>query len=233
MMIQTKATKEMWTNIYKALTALNAENVEIRASKDGWRVNQTDPSRVGMVSIKIPDIAFASYECQDCAIAIPMAALKSMLAVFDSEIETTVDEKGLLTMKAGNIRRTCRTVEVQDEPKIPGIQCTVSAQINATKLLKVMSISDYTDYITVRSSEKGLQFETAGDTDSTEIDYPMEGLETAQAAYPLEYIRPIIASLPSDVMISFADDYPCMIAVEEPFSIRFLLAPRIEDSAQE
>ena len=229
MMIQTTATKDLWTSIHKALTALSAENIEIRADASGWRINQTDAARVGMVSIKIPTTAFKSYECQECNVAIPTAKLKGMLAVLDGDIETIVDDGGMLTMKAGGIRRTCRTVEVQDEPKIPGIQCTVSAQIDATKLLKVMSVSDYTDHITVQSSDKGLKFETAGDTDSTEIDYEMGGLESAKATYPLDYIRPIIGSLPSDIMIAFGNDYPCMISVEQPFSIRFLLAPRIED----
>lgn len=229
MMIQTTATKDMWMNIYKTLSALNAENAEIRATKDGWRINQTDPARVGMVSIRIPDTAFKSFECQECNVAIPIAKLKAMLAVLDSEIEATVGDDGTLTMKSGTIRRTCRTVEVQDEPKMPGLTCTVSAQIDATRLLKVMSVSDYTDHITVRSSETGIVFETAGDTDSTEIEYAMEGLESATAMYALDYIRPIIASLPSELMISFATDFPCMISVEQPFSIRFMLAPRIEE----
>lgn len=228
MSIHVKIEKEYLNAIYKAATAIGAENVGFIVTDEGWSMAQADPSHVSMVSIQIPKSAFIEYECTPGNVAIPTANLKSMLSVLDGQIEIFAGEDGRMTMKAGTIRRTTRTLAADESPKMPNLQPTIRASIDTAVLRKVIGTSDYTDYITVKSNDRGFTFTTSGDTDSTDLEIPAEGLGEARSGYPLDMFDKIISSIQSPVIFEMDKDYPCRISREEPFRIQFMLAPRIE-----
>ena len=228
MSIHVRIEKEHLNAIYKAATAIGAENVGFNITDEGWTMAQADPSHVSMVSIQIPKGVFLEYDCTPGNVAIPAANLKSMLSVLDGQIEIFAGEDGRMTMKAGTIRRTTRTLAADESPKMPNLDLNVKASIDTAVLRKVIGTSGYTDYISVKSSDKGLTFITSGDSDSTDLEYPMEGLESASAAYPLDMFDRIMSALQSPVNFEIATDHPCRIYRQEPFRIEFMLAPRIE-----
>lgn len=229
MSIHVKIEKEHLNAIYKAASAIGAENVGFIVTDEGWSMAQADPSRVSMVSIRIPKESFLEYECTPGNVAIPAANLKSMLSVLDGQVEIFAGEDGRMTMKAGNIRRTTRTLAADESPKMPNLNLDVKATIDTTVLRKVISTSSYTDYISVKSSPNGITFVTSGDSDSTDLDIPVEGLPEASSAYPLDMFDRIVSSLQSPVGFEISTNHPCRIYRDEPFRIEFMLAPRIEE----
>ena len=228
MSIHVKIEKEYLNAIYKAASAINTENIGFVIDDQGWKLSQTDPSRISMVSIQIPKEAFIEYDCTPGNVAIPTANLKSMLSVLEGQIEIFAGEDGRMTMKAGNIRRTTRTLAAEEFPRMPNLNLDVKASIDTTVLRKVISTSSYTDYITVKSSPKGLTFITSGDSDSTDLDIPAEGLPAATAGYPLDMFDKIMSALQSPVNFEISTNHPCRIYRDEPFRIEFMLAPRVE-----
>jgi DNA polymerase III sliding clamp (beta) subunit (PCNA family) len=97
------------------------------------------------------------------------------------------------------------------------------------------------DSVVFQASPGLFRMSTKGDMSSTELELKKgeDGMVNAEvdgnlrARYPLEYLKKMIkaAKLSDNVVLEFGTDYPMRLAFKDTdkISLRFILAPRVED----
>jgi len=187
---------------------------------------------VAMVSMEVLGDAFTDYDMEDCKLCIPATKLKSMLAVMGDDIEMTVNE-GRITMKSGSIRRSTQS-EVMDDKnvRVPDVDLPNVATIDLSDMRRTFTTSgEFTDHVTFRMGADGMLVSAQGDVDELSWECPTavsaDG-ESHSASYTLDYIVDALRNLPTTVTLRMSDDYPLVLEANEPFHLRYILAPRIE-----
>ncbi|MBI4017572.1 MAG: DNA polymerase sliding clamp [Candidatus Aenigmarchaeota archaeon] len=220
-----------------------------RADKDGLSFVATDRAIVAVVDFKLDKSIFEVYEVSG---TVKMGVnIDSFLQILrrtgsDDKLELSLsdDESKLgIKMIGETTRRFSMPLLEITEGEVPSpdaLEFTTKMQIRTPVIEEgVNDAAIVSDSIIVESEEAALVMHTDGDSSSAELRVDKNGGllsltgKPSRARYPLDYLKKMVkAGRIADVAtLSFGKDFPMRLEFVNPekASIRFLLAPRVED----
>ena len=220
-----------------------------KADSEGIAFNATDRAIVAVVDFRLDKSIFEVYEVSGTVkmgvnIDNLLQILRRAGGADKLELSLSDDESKLgIKMVGETVRRFSMPLLDIQEGEVPSpdaLEFTTKLQVR-TPVIEA-GISDaaiVSDSLVFETEDSALLMKTDGDSSSTEMRVDKNGGllsltgKTSRARYPLDYLKKMVkAGRIADVAtLSFGKDFPMRLEFVNPekASIRFLLAPRVED----
>ena len=216
--------------------------VRIKVNKEGVSILAIDPANVAMISLKMPNAAFAEFEVEnDEVLGVSLESLKAVLR--------RCSARGVLVMKReentlkieiqDKIKRefNLALIEIEDEEKeIPVLEFTSKIEMASADFSEAIEdcsvVSDSCSFV---SEPDKFVIQGKGSLNSFKSEFSSDELniqaQEATSKYSLEYLQKIAKAtkITDKAVINFSTDYPLKIEFNTPFiELSFILAPRVE-----
>jgi proliferating cell nuclear antigen len=216
--------------------------VKIKVKKEGISIMAIDPANVAMVSFKLPNTAFSTFEIDgDEVLGVSLDNLKAVLrrCSVKSQLVLKIDENTLKLEIHDKIRKefNLALIDVEGEEKeTPSLDFTSKVEISSDAFAEAIEdcavVSDSCSFITEPDKfiikGKGSLNSFKSEFSSDEVNLQAE---QAHSKYSLEYLQKIIKAtkITEKTILHFSNDYPLKLDFITPFiELSFILAPRVE-----
>ncbi len=220
-----------------------------KVNQNGLSLLCPDRTMVAVVDLKIPSSAFDEFQAEgEDEIGINMASLVDVIKRIKSTdnviIQSGKDNRVSINLEGKGKRKfKLSLLEVKTEnPPIDQLKFTGKVELRSDVLEDSIADAEIiSDSLVIQASPNVFRITTKGDTSSTELELRKgeEGLINIEAAddlrsrYPIEYLKKMIkaAKISENATLEFGTDYPMRLgfADVDRISLRFVLAPRVED----
>ncbi|QQG39974.1 MAG: DNA polymerase sliding clamp [Candidatus Aenigmatarchaeota archaeon] len=220
-----------------------------KADKDGISFNATDRAIVAVVDFKLDKNVFEVYEVSGTIkmglnVDSLLQILKRAGAKDKLELSLSDDESKLNVKMVGETTRKFSMplldITEGEVPSPDNLDFSTKLQIRTPVIEEgVSDAAIVSDSLVFESEDDALVMRTDGDSSSAELRVDKNGGllslngKPARSRYPLDYLKKMIrgARIADVASISFGKDFPMRIEFINPekASMRFLLAPRVED----
>lgn len=220
-----------------------------KVSQNGLSLLSPDRTMVAVVDFNIPSSAFDEFSVEGVhEIGLNMSSLVDVIKRIKSTdkviIQSGKDNRVSINLE-GNGKRKFKLslLDIKTEkPPIDQLKFTGRIELKSGLLEDAIADAEIVaDSLVMQASPDIFKISTKGDISSTELELRkgdeglinMEVADTIRARYPLEYLKKMIkaAKISDNVTLEFGTDYPMrlgFVAVDK-ISLRFILAPRVED----
>jgi proliferating cell nuclear antigen len=245
---KTRSSEE-WKAVSSAISTL-VDEATFEASAEGVSFRGMDPSHVALIDINWPNTTFDSYEC-DTSInfGVRIDEFSKLMKRADKKdfVEISVGADSMLYIKISNGYQREYKMRLIDSTvsstPLPKLNFNSKATLSASAFDKILTdVQVVSEYITIESAEKRLQF--VGKGESGEVDIILgsgnEGLEEinvkeeSKSTYSLDYLSKIskaISTSGGSISVEYSSKMPLRLEfrIANVGRIHFYLAPRVQD----
>lgn len=245
---KTRSSEE-WKAVSSAISTL-VDEATFEASAEGVSFRGMDPSHVALIDINWPNTTFDSYEC-DTSInfGVRIDEFSKLMKRADKKdfVELSVGADSMLYIKISNGYQREYKMRLIDSTvsstPLPKLNFNSKATLSASAFDKILTdVQVVSEYITIESAEKRLQF--VGKGESGEVDIILgsgnEGLEEinvkeeSKSTYSLDYLSKIskaISTSGGSISVEYSSKMPLRLEfrIANVGRIHFYLAPRVQD----
>jgi len=233
--------------VLKAVLAVTIDCL-MSFDKDGIRIRMIDPSNAAMIDLNMPSgIAFETFDAEEGDIAVDARQVLEKTTTFDNDTVLTVsfDAHTKKIKVVGDGARygisTMPTTSVRKVPTIPDLDLPLEVEMDASRFKQMIKRAGLvSDHILVGYTDADAFFVAAeGDTDNFQqntVDQPCKMIykTVLETLYSLEMIDPMAKIATGPVNIRLGGNLPLTMSfVLEDVDIMYLLAPRIEKTAED
>ena len=138
-MLRVTAKQQLVREIVEVLSVLN-EEAKIIWGENGLIVTIVDGSHVALLSAKIGNECFETYEVEPVDIGLELGKMKDLLSLGGSDlVEIDYDQAvGMMNVRIGSVLRILRGLDTStmDNPSLPDLEFNSRATIESEKLSK-------------------------------------------------------------------------------------------------
>lgn len=232
--------------VLKAVLAVNTDCV-LAVSDSGITIRMIDPSNAAMIAVDMAPPSFDTFDAEEGDIAVDTREILEKTTTFDPATVLTVsfdnhNKKIIVTGEGARYGIATMPISaVRKVPNIPNLDLPVEVEVDAAQFRKMVKRAGLvSDHIMIGYSTADEFFVSAeGDTNNFKQDtlqnpckiiYKSE-LETL---YSLDMIEPMVKIATGLMNIRLGRDLPMIMVFDlEGVEITFLLAPRIEKTAED
>jgi len=232
---------KIFSEIISIISELVLE-VRVKVKGEGVSIVAVDPANVAMVSFKLPNTFFSSFEVsKDEILGVSLESLKAVLrrCKAGSMLIISREESSLKLEIVDKIKRefNLALIEVEGEEKeVPSLEFTSKIEMSSSDFAEAIEdsivVADACSFV---SKPDRFSIEAKGALNSFKAEFSSDEVniesEEARAKYSLEYLQKMIKAtkLTDKVKINFSSDYPLRLDFSAPyFELSFILAPRVE-----
>jgi proliferating cell nuclear antigen len=235
------------------------EDVCFECEANGISLQAMDVSHVSLIAMELPSDTFATYNCPShvsLSFSVETLATKILRSAGSNDelsIRTGSTHEDIeIQINSPNQDKSTRfrlkPVDIAPETvSIPDHTYRARLQLNSQAMNQlVKSLSEVSDSVSVRCTEGSIAFSVADASveatttfnagfgpESADDEVEVDVTESCRVAYALRYLKAISAAagLASRVSLSFSPHFPLLVeyALTEGGSVRFYLAPKVED----
>ncbi len=220
-----------------------------KVSQNGLSLLCPDRTMVSVVDFSMPSSAFDEFQADgEEEVGLNMSSLVDVIKRIKSTdkviIQSGKDNKVSITLEGNGVRKfKLSMLDLKTEtPPIDQLKFPGRIELKSEVLEEGIADADIiADSLVMQATPDMFRLSTKGDTSSAELELRkgQEGMLNMQASdsirsrYPLEYLKKMIkaAKISGSTVLEFGTDYPMRLgfAVVDKVSLRFILAPRVED----
>jgi len=236
-----------WRYIVESLATL-IDEANFIFTPEGLRLRALDPSRIAMVNLELPSIAFEEYSCdQETKAGISFEDLTKVLkrGRADEKVEFSVEGGRLRVKIIGKASRTFSLPLIDvagEELPLPKISFTVTAKLLSDTLKDAIGdVELVSDSVRMEAVEECLKVKASSDKGEVEVSFDKESgalieydvAEPSSASYSVSYLSDMIKkakALADIATLQFSTNKPLSLTFELTGGgkLSYFLAPRIE-----
>ncbi len=240
------------TDLIKNSIPIIAEIIDegvFKINQNGLSLLSPDRTMVSVVDFNVPSAAFEEFKVEgEEELGVNLSSLVDVIKRIKSSdkvvIQSGKENRINITIEGNGKRKfELSLLEIKTE-KPPIDQLKFSGRVELKSGVLEEGIADaeiVADSVVLQASPGLFRMSTKGDISSAELELKkgedgmvsIEADNNIRARYPLEYLKKMIkaAKLSKNVMLEFGTDYPMRLGFRDvdKVSLRFILAPRVED----
>jgi proliferating cell nuclear antigen PCNA len=240
------------TDLIKNSIPIIAEIIDegvFKINQNGLSLLSPDRTMVSVVDFRMPSTAFDEFKTDgEEELGMNLASLVDVVKRIKGSdrviIQSGKENRINITVEGGGRRKfELSLLDIKTE-KPPIDQLKFSGKIEMKSGVLEEGVADaeiVADSVVLQASPGVFRMSTKGDVSSAELELKkgeqglasIEAEGNVRARYPLEYLKKMIkaAKLSEKVTLEFGTDYPMRIGFSDvdKISLRFILAPRVED----
>jgi proliferating cell nuclear antigen len=240
------------TDLVKNSIPIIAEIIDegvFKINQNGLSLLSPDRTMVSVVDFNIPSSAFEEFKVEgEEELGVNLASLVDVIKRIKGSdnviIQSGKENRVNITIEGNGKRKfELSLLDIKTE-KPPIDQLKFSGKVEMKSAVLEEGVADaeiVADSVVLQASPGLFRMSTKGDISSAELELKKgeDGMVNIQAdnniraRYPLEYMKKMIkaAKLSQNVMLEFGTDYPMRLGFidVDKVSLRFILAPRVED----
>ena len=222
-MLRVTAKQQLVREIVEVLSVLN-EEAKIIWGENGLLVTIVDGSHVALLSAKIGNECFETYEVEPVEIGLELGKMKDLLSLGGSDlVEIDYDEAvGMMNVKIGSVLRILRGLDTStmENPSLPDLEFNSRATIDSEKLSKSLRaakfVGELVDFSIDNNQLRVSVQSEAGEGVNVKFESGELGelscSEASQSTYSLQFLEPLTRKLASgftdEISLQFQEKYP-------------------------
>ena len=222
-MLRVTAKQQLVREIVEVLSVLN-EEAKIVWGENGLVVTIVDGSHVALLSAKIGNECFETYEVEPVDIGLELGKMKDLLSLGGSDlVEIDYDNAvGMMNVRIGSVLRILRGLDTStmDNPSLPDLEFNSRATIDSEKLSKSLRAAKFVGELVDFSIDNN-QLRVSVQSEAGEgVNVKFESGELgelscsapSQSTYSLQFLEPLTRKLASgitdEITLQFQEKYP-------------------------
>tara|TARA_A100001234_G_C12502632_1_gene332545 strand:+ start:27 stop:773 length:747 start_codon:yes stop_codon:yes gene_type:complete len=222
-MLRVTAKQQLVREIVEVLSVLN-EEAKIIWGENGLLVTIVDGSHVALLSAKIGNECFETYEVEPVEIGLELGKMKDLLSLGGSDlVEIDYDEAvGMMNVRIGSVLRILRGLDTStmENPSLPDLEFNSRATIDSEKFSKSLRAAKFVGELVDFSIDNN-QLRVSVQSEAGEgVNVKFESGELAelscseasQSTYSLQFLEPLTRKLASgftdEISLQFQEKYP-------------------------
>ena len=222
-MLRVTAKQQLVREIVEVLSVLN-EEAKIIWGENGLIVTIVDGSHVALLSAKIGNECFETYEVEPVDIGLELGKMKDLLSLGGSDlVEIDYDQAvGMMNVRIGSVLRILRGLDTStmDNPSLPDLEFNSRATIDSEKLSKSLRaakfVGELVDFSIDNNQLRVSVQSEAGEGVNVKFESGELGelscSEPSQSTYSLQFLEPLTRKLASgitdEITLQFQEKYP-------------------------
>ena len=222
-MLRVTAKQQLVREIVEVLSVLN-EEAKIVWGENGLVVTIVDGSHVALLSAKIGNECFETYEVEPVDIGLELGKMKDLLSLGGSDlVEIDYDKAvGMMNVRIGSVLRILRGLDTStmDNPSLPDLEFNSRATIDSEKLSKSLRaakfVGELVDFSIDNNQLRVSVQSEAGEGVNVKFESGELGelscSEPSQSTYSLQFLEPLTRKLASgitdEITLQFQEKYP-------------------------
>ena len=222
-MLRVTAKQQLVREIVEVLSVLN-EEAKIIWGENGLIVTIVDGSHVALLSAKIGNECFETYEVEPVDIGLELGKMKDLLSLGGSDlVEIDYDKAvGMMNVRIGSVLRILRGLDTStmDNPSLPDLEFNSRATIDSEKLSKSLRgakfVGELVDFSIDNNQLRVSVQSEAGEGVNVKFESGELGelscSEPSQSTYSLQFLEPLTRKLASgitdEITLQFQEKYP-------------------------
>ncbi len=222
-MLRVTAKQQLVREIVEVLSVLN-EEAKIIWGENGLLVTIVDGSHVALLSAKIGNECFETYEVEPVEIGLELGKMKDLLSLGGSDlVEIDYDEAvGMMNVRIGSVLRILRGLDTStmENPSLPDLEFNSRATIDSEKLSKSLRaakfVGELVDFSIDNNQLRVSVQSEAGEGVNVKFESGELGelscSEPSQSTYSLQFLEPLTRKLASgftdEISLQFQEKYP-------------------------
>ena len=222
-MLRVTAKQQLVREIVEVLSVLN-EEAKIVWGENGLVVTIVDGSHVALLSAKIGNECFETYEVEPVDIGLELGKMKDLLSLGGSDlVEIDYDNAvGMMNVRIGSVPRILRGLDTStmDNPSLPDLEFNSRATIDSEKLSKSLRaakfVGELVDFSIDNNQLRVSVQSEAGEGVNVKFESGELGelscSEPSQSTYSLQFLEPLTRKLASgitdEITLQFQEKYP-------------------------
>ena len=222
-MLRVTAKQQLVREIVEVLSVLN-EEAKIIWGENGLVVTIVDGSHVALLSAKIGNECFETYEVEPVDIGLELGKMKDLLSLGGSDlVEIDYDNAvGMMNVRIGSVLRILRGLDTStmDNPSLPDLEFNSRATIDSEKLSKSLRaakfVGELVDFSIDNNQLRVSVQSEAGEGVNVKFESGELGelscSEPSQSTYSLQFLEPLTRKLASgitdEITLQFQEKYP-------------------------
>ena len=222
-MLRVTAKQQLVREIVEVLSVLN-EEAKIVWGENGLLVTIVDGSHVALLSAKIGNECFETYEVEPVDIGLELGKMKDLLSLGGSDlVEIDYDNAvGMMNVRIGSVLRILRGLDTStmDNPSLPDLEFNSRATIDSEKLSKSLRaakfVGELVDFSIDNNQLRVSVQSEAGEGVNVKFESGELGelscSEPSQSTYSLQFLEPLTRKLASgitdEITLQFQEKYP-------------------------
>tara|TARA_B100002051_G_C16617385_1_gene576424 strand:+ start:64 stop:810 length:747 start_codon:yes stop_codon:yes gene_type:complete len=222
-MLRVTAKQQLVREIVEVLSVLN-EEAKIIWGENGLVVTIVDGSHVALLSAKIGNECFETYEVEPVDIGLELGKMKDLLSLGGSDlVEIDYDKAvGMMNVRIGSVLRILRGLDTStmDNPSLPDLEFNSRATIDSEKLSKSLRaakfVGELVDFSIDNNQLRVSVQSEAGEGVNVKFESGELGelscSEPSQSTYSLQFLEPLTRKLASgitdEITLQFQEKYP-------------------------
>ena len=222
-MLRVTAKQQLVREIVEVLSVLN-EEAKIIWGENGLIVTIVDGSHVALLSAKIGNECFETYEVEPVDIGLELGKMKDLLSLGGSDlVEIDYDQAvGMMNVRIGSVLRILRGLDTStmDNPSLPDLEFNSRATIDSEKLSKSLRaakfVGELVDFSIDNNQLRVSVQSEAGEGVNVKFESGELGelscSEPSQSTYSLQFLEPLARKLASgitdEITLQFQEKYP-------------------------
>ena len=222
-MLRVTAKQQLVREIVEVLSVLN-EEAKIVWGENGLVVTIVDGSHVALLSAKIGNECFETYEVEPVDIGLELGKMKDLLSLGGSDlVEIDYDNAvGMMNVRIGSVLRILRGLDTStmDNPSLPDLEFNSRATIDSEKLSKSLRaakfVGELVDFSIDNNQLRVSVQSEAGEGVNVKFESGELGelscSEPSQSTYSLQFLEPLTRKLASgitdEITLQFQEKYP-------------------------
>jgi len=222
-MLRVTAKQQLVREIVEVLSVLN-EEAKIIWGENGLLVTIVDGSHVALLSAKIGNECFETYEVEPVEIGLELGKMKDLLSLGGSDlVEIDYDEAvGMMNVRIGSVLRILRGLDTStmENPSLPDLEFNSRATIDSEKLSKSLRaakfVGELVDFSIDNNQLRVSVQSEAGEGVNVKFESGELGelscSEASQSTYSLQFLEPLTRKLASgftdEISLQFQEKYP-------------------------
>ncbi len=209
--------------IVDILSVLTSEAKLVWGEK-GLSISVVDGSHVALLSAKIGNECFETYEVEPVDIGLELGKMKDLLSLGGSDlVEIDYDKAvGMMNVRIGSVLRILRGLDTStmDNPSLPDLEFNSRATIDSEKLSKSLRaakfVGELVDFSIDNNQLRVSVQSEAGEGVNVKFESGELGelscSEPSQSTYSLQFLEPLTRKLASgitdEITLQFQEKYP-------------------------
>ena len=222
-MLRVTAKQQLVREIVEVLSVLN-EEAKIIWGEEGLLVTIVDGSHVALLSAKIGNECFETYEVEPVDIGLELAKMRDLLSLGGSDlVEIDYDEAvGMMNVRIGSVLRILRGLDTStmENPSLPELEFNSRATIDSEKLSKSLRaakfVGELVDFSIDNNQLRVSVQSEAGEGVNVKFESGELGelacSEPSQSTYSLQFLEPLTRKLAGgitdEITLQFQEKYP-------------------------
>ncbi len=222
-MLRVTAKQQLVREIVEVLSVLN-EEAKIVWGENGLVVTIVDGSHVALLSAKIGNECFETYEVEPVDIGLELGKMKDLLSLGGSDlVEIDYDNAvGMMNVRIGSVLRILRGLDTStmDNPSLPDLEFNSRATIDSEKLSKSLRaakfVGELVDFSIDNNQLRVSVQSEAGEGVNVKFESgelgELSSSEPSQSTYSLQFLEPLTRKLASgitdEITLQFQEKYP-------------------------